>query len=83
LFRPTAELRAGRVRQPIAFAEETFGIRKGSRNAGNVRADDLSYALDFTQTPRPFVQIGSPKFSPAWPALYSMVRYRKMPTAVD
>jgi phospholipase C len=49
----------------IAFAEETFGIRKGSLNATDVRANDLSDAFDFTQTPRPFVQISAPPFSPA------------------
>jgi phospholipase C len=48
----------------LAFAEETFGIRKGALNATDVRADDLSDAFDFTQTPRPFVPISAPTFSP-------------------
>jgi phospholipase C len=56
----------------VAFAEETFGIRKGSLNATDVRANDLSDAFNFTQTPRPFVQISAPPFVPeAGPASLS------------
>jgi phospholipase C len=56
----------------IAFAEETFGIRKGSLNATDVRANDLSDAFDYTQTARPFVPINAPPFVPeAGPASLS------------
>jgi phospholipase C len=49
----------------IAFSEEAFGIPKGALGATDVRADDLSDAFDFKQTPQPFVTIGAPPFSPA------------------
>jgi phospholipase C len=48
----------------IAFAEETFGIRKGALGATDVRANDLADAFDFTQQPRPFVTISAPPFNP-------------------
>jgi phospholipase C len=49
----------------IAFAEETFGIRKGALGATDVRANDLSDAFNFKQQPRPFVTISAPPFSPS------------------
>jgi phospholipase C len=56
----------------IAFAEESFGIRKGSLNATDVRAHDLSDAFDFTQIPQPFEPISAPPFVPeAGPASLS------------
>jgi phospholipase C len=48
----------------LAFAEETFGIAKGSLGATDVRANDLSDAFDFTQNPRPFVVISASPFVP-------------------
>jgi phospholipase C len=48
----------------IAFAEETFGIPKGSLHATDARANDLSDAFDFSQAPRPFVTISAPPFNP-------------------
>ncbi|MGA8535202.1 MAG: alkaline phosphatase family protein [Candidatus Tumulicola sp.] len=48
----------------LAFAEETFGIPKGSLGSTDVRANDLSDAFDFTQAPRPFVKISAPPFVP-------------------
>ncbi len=48
----------------LAFAEETFGIPKGSLGATDVRANDLSDAFDFTQSPRPFATISAPPFVP-------------------
>jgi phospholipase C len=48
----------------VAFAEETFGIRKGALGATDVRANDLSDAFNFSQNPRPFVTISAPPFSP-------------------
>ncbi len=48
----------------LAFAEETFGIPKGSLHSTDVRANDLSDAFDFLQTPRPFVVISAPPFIP-------------------
>jgi phospholipase C len=48
----------------LAFAEETFGISKGSLGSTDVRANDLSDAFDFTQQPRPFAVISAPPFSP-------------------
>jgi phospholipase C len=56
----------------IAFAEEAFGIPKGSLKATDVRANDLSDAFNFTQAPRPFVPINAPPFVPeAGPASLS------------
>lgn len=49
----------------LAFAEETFGIPKGSLHTTDVRANDLMDAFDFSQTPRPFVQISAPPFVPS------------------
>ncbi|MBV8116647.1 MAG: hypothetical protein JOY69_06295 [Candidatus Eremiobacteraeota bacterium] len=48
----------------LAFAEETFGIPKGSLGSTDVRANDLSDAFDFTQQARPFVVISAPPFVP-------------------
>jgi phospholipase C len=48
----------------IAFSEEAFGIPKGALHATDVRADDLSDAFDFKQTPKPFVTISAPPFVP-------------------
>ena len=48
----------------LAFAEETFGIPKGALKSTDVRANDLSDAFDFTQSPRPFVVISAPPFVP-------------------
>ena len=48
----------------IAFSEEAFGIPKGALHATDVRADDLSDAFDFKQTPNPFVTISAPPFVP-------------------
>jgi phospholipase C len=44
----------------IAFAEETFGIKKGALGATDKRANDLADAFDFKQAPRPFVTISAP-----------------------
>ncbi len=48
----------------LAFAEETFGIPKGALGTTDVRANDLSDAFDFTQSPRPFVAISASPFVP-------------------
>ncbi|HEY1428031.1 MAG TPA: alkaline phosphatase family protein [Candidatus Tumulicola sp.] len=48
----------------LNFAEETFGIPKGSLGSTDVRADDLMDAFDFTQTPIAFTKIKSPPFHP-------------------
>lgn len=48
----------------LAFAEETYGIPKGSLGTTDVRANDLMDAFDFSQSPRPFVQISAPPFVP-------------------
>ncbi|HEY5426966.1 MAG TPA: alkaline phosphatase family protein [Candidatus Tumulicola sp.] len=48
----------------LAFAEETFGIRKGALNASDARANDLKDAFNFKQHPRPFVAISAPPFVP-------------------
>ena len=49
----------------LAFAEETFGNTKGALHATDVRANDLSDAFNFPQSPRPFVVISAPPFVPA------------------
>ena len=48
----------------LAFAEETFGIPKGSLHSTDARANDLSDAFNFLQSPRPFVVISAPPFVP-------------------
>jgi phospholipase C len=48
----------------LAFAEETFGIPKGSLNSTDRIADDLRDAFDFSQKPRAFKHIPAPKFKP-------------------
>jgi phospholipase C len=48
----------------LAFAEETFGIPKGSLKSTDGRADDLMDAFDFTKPPRVFKRIPAPKFDP-------------------
>ncbi len=48
----------------LAFAEETFGIRKGALHETDGRADDLRDAFDFTQKPRAFKPIAAPPFTP-------------------
>jgi phospholipase C len=48
----------------LAFAEETFGIPKGSLGTTDKRADDLRDAFDSTQKPRTFVRIKAPPFIP-------------------
>lgn len=53
----------------LAFAEETFNIPKGSLHSTDVRANDLSDAFDFLQSPRPFVVISAPPFHPGKGAL--------------
>jgi phospholipase C len=45
----------------LAFAEETYGIPKGSLGSTDVRANDLMDAFDFSQSPRPYVQISAPQ----------------------
>ncbi len=49
----------------LVFAEQTFGIPRGSLDSTDTRADDLMDAFDFTQKPRPFVPIDAPPFRPA------------------
>jgi phospholipase C len=49
----------------LAFAEETFGIPKGSLGTTDVRADDLHDAFAFAQHPRKFVAIKAPPFNPS------------------
>lgn len=49
----------------LAFAEETFGIPKGSLGTTDQRANDLADAFNFSQTPRPFVTISAPPFIPS------------------
>jgi phospholipase C len=46
----------------LAFAEETFGIPKGSLKSTDANADDLSDAFDFSQKPRAFKHINAPPF---------------------
>jgi phospholipase C len=46
----------------LAFAEETFGIPKGSLKSTDASADDLSDAFDFSQKPRAFKHINAPPF---------------------
>ena len=48
----------------LAFAEETYGIPKGSLGTTDVRANDLMDVFDFTQSPRPFAVISAPPFVP-------------------
>ncbi len=49
----------------LAFAEETYGIPKGSLGTTDMRADDLRDAFDFAQHPRKFVPIKAPPFNPS------------------
>ncbi len=49
----------------LAFAEETFGIPKGSLGTTDVRADDLRDVFDFARHPRRFVTIKAPPFNPS------------------
>ncbi|MGA8534647.1 MAG: alkaline phosphatase family protein [Candidatus Tumulicola sp.] len=48
----------------LAFAEVTFGIPKGSLGTTDERADDLMDAFNFRASPRPFVHISAPPYSP-------------------
>jgi len=48
----------------LAFTEEAFGIPKGALGTTDVRSDDLMDAFDFTQSPRAFVPIKAPPFTP-------------------
>ncbi|HEU5479603.1 MAG TPA: hypothetical protein VFU90_07195, partial [Candidatus Tumulicola sp.] len=51
----------------LKFTESTFAL--GSLHTTDARANDLSDAFDFTQSPRRFVTIKAPPFSPSPDAL--------------
>ncbi len=46
----------------LAFAEKTFGIKKGALHGTDMRSDDLMDVFNFKKKPRPFTPIQAPPF---------------------